>query len=111
VVAVNSALNRAAVRSDRLARVFDGTDTVVVESGRVDERAARRLGLRRRERDHAVRLQNGDALEQVATGVMDPAGQLVVTLKDTEQGATKGDIDRLTAQLGRIEAALAARAG
>ena len=34
LVAVNSALNRAAVRSDRLARVFDGTDTVVVESGR-----------------------------------------------------------------------------
>jgi uncharacterized membrane protein YcaP (DUF421 family) len=106
LVAVNSIANRSAVRSDRVARIFDGSDTTVIEHGTVDERAARRIGLRRRELDHAVRLQNGDDISQVETGVFDPGGQLILTLKATEQGATRADIDRLAAQLGRIEAHL-----
>jgi uncharacterized membrane protein YcaP (DUF421 family) len=109
LVGVNSAVNHAAVRSDRLTRIFDGADTAVIEHGSVDERAARRIGLRRRELDHAVRLQNGDDIRQVESGVFDPGGQLVLTLKAEEQGATKGDIDRLTAQLARIEALVAER--
>ena len=104
LIAVNEALNRAALRSDLVARVFDGTDSVVISHGNLVEREVRRVGLRRRELDHAVRLQNGDDLNQVETGVIDPSGQLVLTLKPDEQGATKGDIDRLTAQLNRIEA-------
>jgi uncharacterized membrane protein YcaP (DUF421 family) len=109
LVAVNSALNRAAVRNDRIARIFDGTDTTVIESGRVIERAARRVGLRRHELDHAVRLQNGDDISQVDVGVFDPGGQLILTLKAEEQGATKRDVQRLAAQLARIEAMLTAR--
>jgi uncharacterized membrane protein YcaP (DUF421 family) len=109
LVAVNEALNRAALRSDRVAQVFDGTDTVVIESGKIDDQAVRRVGMRRRELDHAVRLQNGDDISQVDTGVLDPGGQLLLTLKAGEQGATKADIDRLTEQLARIEAALGDR--
>lgn len=109
LVAVNSAVNRAAVRSDLMARIFDGSDTRVIEHGHVVERAVRRVGLRRRELDHAVRLQNGDDLAQVESGLFDPGGQLILTLKATEQGATKGDIERLAAQLARIEAQLATR--
>ncbi len=109
LVAVNSAVNRAAVRSDLMARIFDGSDTRVIEHGHVVERAVRRVGLRRRELDHAVRLQNGDDLAQVESGLFDPGGQLILTLKATEQGATKGDVERLAAQLARIEAQLAAR--
>ena len=106
LIGVNEALNRASLSSDWVARVFDGTDTVVISDGHPVESAVRRVGLRRRELDHAVRLQNGDDLDQVETGVLDPGGQLVLTLKADEQGATKRDIDRLTAQLNRIEAAL-----
>jgi uncharacterized membrane protein YcaP (DUF421 family) len=104
LVLVNSVVNRAAIRSDRMARVFDGTDTKVIESGHVVARAVRRVGLRRHELDHAVRLQNGDDIKQVETGVLDPGGQLILTLKTEEQGATKHDVDRLAAQLARIEA-------
>jgi uncharacterized membrane protein YcaP (DUF421 family) len=104
LVVVNSVVNRAAIRSDRMARIFDGTDTKVIKSGHIDERAVRRVGLRRNELDHAVRLQNGDDIKQVETAVLDPGGQLLLTLKTEEQGATKQDVDRLAAQLARIEA-------
>ncbi|MDT4936360.1 MAG: hypothetical protein QOG80_31 [Pseudonocardiales bacterium] len=109
LVAINAGINRAASQNDTVGKVFDGTDTTVIQNGEVDERAARRIGLRRRELDHAVRLQNGDDLSQVETGVLDPSGQLLLTLKPQEQSATKGDIARLAAQLQRIESALAVR--
>ncbi|PZS14163.1 MAG: DUF421 domain-containing protein [Pseudonocardiales bacterium] len=109
LVAINSGVNRAALRSERMSRIFDGSDTVVIEHGQVLERAARRIGLRRHELDHAVRLQNGDDLAQVETGVLDPGGQLILTLKADDQSATKGDIEELRAQLQRIEAHLAGR--
>ena len=107
LVAVNSAVNRATVRSDLMARIFDGTDTVVIKDGNVVERAARRIGLRRHELDHAVRLQNGDDIAEVDCGIFAPGGQLILTLRPDEQSATKGDVDLLAAQLARIEAQLA----
>jgi uncharacterized membrane protein YcaP (DUF421 family) len=111
LVAVNSAVNRAALRSDRMSELFDGTDTTIIDEGQVIERAARRIGLRRHELDHAVRLQNGDDVAQVETGVLDPGGQLILTLKPREQGATKGDIDQLAAQLARLETLVQRSAG
>src|SRR4051794_6275007 len=68
LVVVSSVLNRAAVRSRFVARIFDGTDTTVISDGAVVDRAVRRVGLRRNELDHAVRLQNGDDIGQVQTG-------------------------------------------
>jgi uncharacterized membrane protein YcaP (DUF421 family) len=109
LVAVNTAITRAALRSDRVSRIFDGTDTLVISDGTVLDHAARRIGLRHHELDHAVRLQNGDDIRQVETGVLDPGGQLILTLRADEQGATKADVDRLAAQLARIEAVLATR--
>ena len=52
--------------------------------------------------DHAIRVQNGDDVTEVATGVMEPNGQLVLTVKKEEQGASKGDIAGLSAQLKAI---------
>lgn len=110
LVAVNAAVNRAALLSDRFARVFEGTDTAVIVDGVVDQRAVRRLGLRRHDLDHAVRIQNGDDVEEVESGVFDPGGQLILTLKRDAQDASRADIARIEAQLGRIEALLAAQA-
>jgi uncharacterized membrane protein YcaP (DUF421 family) len=107
LVVVNAALNRAARRSDLIAKIFDGTETRVIEDGKVLPDAMRRLGLRQSELDHAVRLQNGDDVAQVETGALEPGGQLLLTLRKSEQGATKADVARLSAQLERIEAALA----
>jgi uncharacterized membrane protein YcaP (DUF421 family) len=106
LVAVNSLVNRATVRSDRMSRIFDGSDTTVIEHGQIVTSAVRRLGLRRHDLDHAVRLQNGDDVDEVESGVFDPAGQLILTLRADEQSATKGDVERLSAQLARIEALL-----
>jgi len=44
LVAINAAVNRAALRSDRISRVFDGSDTLLIDRGDVVERAARRIG-------------------------------------------------------------------
>jgi uncharacterized membrane protein YcaP (DUF421 family) len=110
LVAVNSLLNRAAASNEFFSRIFDGTATRVIADGEVIDKAMRRLGLTRGEVDHAVRLQNGDDIQQVESGVLAPDGQLLVTLRADEQSATKGDVDRLEAQLARIEAALGARA-
>ena len=44
----------------------------------------------------------------VQRGSLEPGGQLVLTLKHSEQGATKADIAKLNAQLSRIEELLGA---
>ncbi len=111
LVAVNSAVNRAALRSDRFARVFEGSDTPVIVDGKVDARAVRRLGLRRHDLDHAVRLQNGEDLSEVQSGVFDPGGQLILSLKQSAQGATRRDLARVEQRLARIEELLTRSGG
>jgi uncharacterized membrane protein YcaP (DUF421 family) len=109
LVVVNSLLNRLALHSELFARIFDGTPTEVIKDGVTLPGAMRHVGLRPAELEHAVRVQNGDRIDEVRSGVLEPSGQLVVTLRDAEQSATKGDVKRLEDQLTRIEAALAAR--
>ena len=109
LVVVNALLNRLASYSEFFARIFDGRETVVIEDGEIVTRAIHRLGLRRAELEHAVRVQNGDGIAEVQTGVLESGGHLVLTLRPDEQDATKGDVARLEAQLARIEAALVTR--
>jgi len=108
LVAVNAVVNRVIASNKRAARLFDGHATTVISDGHVIGRAMRRLGLRRSELDHAVRLQNGDDISQVQRGSLEPGGQLVLDLKAAEQGATKSDVAEITARLGRIEELLGA---
>jgi uncharacterized membrane protein YcaP (DUF421 family) len=108
LVAVNAAVNRLIASSATAARIFDGQPTTVIRDGHVVDRALRHLGLRRSEIDHAVRLQNGDDVSEIEVGRLEPGGQLVLTLKATEQGATKADIAELTTRLGQIEHLLGA---
>jgi uncharacterized membrane protein YcaP (DUF421 family) len=78
----------------------------VISDGHVIQQALVRLGLRRSELDHAVRLENGDDVSEVSVGSLEPGGQLVLSLKTGEQGATKADIADLRSQLSRLEALL-----
>ena len=103
LVSINAAIDRLIVVSPAAERLFEGRATTVIKDGHVRARVLRRLGLRRSEIDHAVRLQNGDDVSQVETGSLEPAGQLVLTLKHAEQGATKADIADLGDRLARIE--------
>jgi len=64
--------------------------------------------LRRGEVDNAVRLQNAADVSQVQDGCLEPGGQLVLSLKAGEQGATKGDVAELMSYLRRIERLLGA---
>jgi uncharacterized membrane protein YcaP (DUF421 family) len=106
LVAVNAALNRWLAVSERAARVLEGKPTTIIDNGRFLPSAARRLSLRPVDVERAIRVQNGDNIREVATGVMEPNGQLVLTLKEAEQSASKGDIADLSAQLKVIQASL-----
>jgi uncharacterized membrane protein YcaP (DUF421 family) len=106
LVGVNATLNRLIAVNATAARIFDGRATTVITDGQIVDRALRRLGLRRSEIDHAVRLQNGDTVEQVQDGRLEPGGQLLLSLKPSEQNATKADIAMLTDRLLRIEGQL-----
>jgi uncharacterized membrane protein YcaP (DUF421 family) len=107
LVVVNAALNRLIALSPVAGRIFEGHATTVISNGHLMELALRRLGLRRSEIDHAVRLQNGDDIAQVENGSLEPGGQLILTLKAAEQNSTKADITALTDRLDRIETLLA----
>jgi uncharacterized membrane protein YcaP (DUF421 family) len=108
LVTVNAAVNRLIASSTTAARIFDGRATTVISDGHVIDGALRRLGLRRSEVDLAVRVQNGDDISEIARGSLEPGGQLVLTLKPAEQGATKADVAELTGRLSRIESLLSA---
>ena len=103
LVAVNAAVNRLIAASATAARIFDGQPTTVISDGHVIQRALVHLGLRRSELDNAVRLQNGDDVSDVQTGALEPGGQLVLSLKPSQQAATKADVAELHALLSRIE--------
>jgi uncharacterized membrane protein YcaP (DUF421 family) len=108
LVTVNMIVTRATASNKHVARLFDGRATTVITNGHVAGRALRHLGIQRSELDHAVRMQNGDDINEVARGSLEPGGQLVLTLKHSEQGATKADIAEITARLSRIEELLGA---
>jgi uncharacterized membrane protein YcaP (DUF421 family) len=111
LVAINAAVNRWQLASPRAARVLEGTATPLIEDGRLISGALRRLALRPSEVDHAIRMQNGDAISDIATGTMEPSGQLVLSLKPEDQSATKGDIAHLNTRLDKIDALLAGLTG
>jgi uncharacterized membrane protein YcaP (DUF421 family) len=106
LVAVNAGLNRLIAVSDRAARILEGKPTTIIDDGRFLSGPARRLSLRPADVERAIRVQNGDDVTEVATGLMEPNGQLVLTLKQAEQSANKGDIARLSAQLTAMQASL-----
>jgi uncharacterized membrane protein YcaP (DUF421 family) len=106
LVAVNAAVNRLVARSPRAARLLEGTSTTVIRDGAEVEGAVRRLALRPQDLEHAVRLQNGDSIDEMQRGVLEPSGQLILTLKPDEQAATKADIENVLARLAALDAKL-----
>ncbi|WP_395107307.1 DUF421 domain-containing protein [Actinomadura sp. SCN-SB] len=107
LVAVSSLLDAVIARSPTAARVLEGAPTTVIADGRPLRRQIRRLSLRREDLDQAVRVQNGESVDQVAIGVLEPSGHLSVRLKPEYQNATKHDIQVVLARLTSIEERLA----
>lgn len=114
LVAVNAAMNRWVASDERAERLLEGTATTIISDGAFVPDALRRLALRTSEIEHAVRVQNGDSVEEVADARLEPGGQLIVTLKEADQTATHSDIEAIQARLAAIEellATLAAQGG
>jgi uncharacterized membrane protein YcaP (DUF421 family) len=111
LVAINAAVNRWQVVSPRASRLLEGRPTPIIKDGRLISGALRRLALRPSEVDHAIRVQNGDSIGEVADGTMEPTGQLILSLKPEDQSATKGDITGLNTRLDKIDALLAGLTG
>jgi uncharacterized membrane protein YcaP (DUF421 family) len=103
LVALNAGINRLTTISPIAERLFEGRATTVIDDGCVIDSKLRRLGLRRSQLEHAVRLQNGNAIAQIDYGRLEPGGQRVLTLKRTEQAATKADVAELIDRLSRVE--------
>ncbi|MFJ9694312.1 DUF421 domain-containing protein [Kitasatospora sp. NPDC101183] len=103
LIAVNSGVTRRLARSPRAARWLEGTPTTVVRDGKLVPGALRGLSLRPSELEHAIRVQNGDNVSDVARARLEPDGQLLVTLKAAEQSATRGDVEELRQRLDVIE--------
>lgn len=109
LVTVNELVDRLAYRSTFVRSLVEGRPTKVIKKGRVDRAALLRLGIRPAELEHAVRVQNGESVDQVWSGVVEPSGQLVLNLRRDAQSATQADVQALTERLARIEALLTAR--
>lgn len=103
LVAVNAAVVRASAGWAPVARVFEGTETVVVSNGTYDARALRREGLRRADLDAALKRQGASDVSEVAQATLGTGGALVVQLKPESAPATKADVAAVAAALERLE--------
>jgi uncharacterized membrane protein YcaP (DUF421 family) len=105
LIGANALIVRAIRGSDRLARLLEGTPTVLARDGRWDSHALRTEGLRRADVEAALRRQNANRIDEVEQISIEPGGAIVVTLKPGEESATVDDIQRLEAKIDRLLAA------
>ena len=107
LVVVNAVVVRAMVASPRGVRIFEGTDSVLVEDGAYVRSRLTKEGLREADLDVALRRQGANDVSEVEKATLAPGGSVVVSLKPEAQPATKGDIASLAAAITRLEARLA----
>jgi uncharacterized membrane protein YcaP (DUF421 family) len=98
LIAVNAAVVRASSANAAVARLFEGTETVVVDDGKYDDRALRRADL-----DAALKRQGAGDVTQVQQATLGTGGAVVVDLKPESAPATKADVAALAAALNRLE--------
>jgi uncharacterized membrane protein YcaP (DUF421 family) len=103
LVTVNALVVRASSANAAVARLFEGTQTVVVDDGKYDDRALRREGLRRADLDAALKRQGAGDVTQVQQATLGTGGAVVVDLKPESAPATKADVAALAAAINRLE--------
>lgn len=99
LVAINAVMVRLVNRHPGLIRVFEGSDTVLIEGGQPLRRVIRRMGLRLGDIAAAVRRQGANDLTEVQRAVLSPGGALVVTLAEEAQDVTRADMHHFHQQL------------
>lgn len=106
LVGVNAVVVRGVAGAPRLHRWFEGSPTVLIRDGQVDQAALRREGLRRGDVEAAVRRQSASTLDEVAEATLAPGGAIVVRLRPEDQDATRGDIAQLRQRLDHVSVQL-----
>lgn len=118
LVAVNGATVRLMNLHPGLVRLFEGSETTVIQDGRPVTRTIRRLGLRISDIAAALRRQGADNVAEVKQAVLAPGGTIVVDLFEQDQDVTNRGLavqqEELRAQIradvrDEIRAALAER--
>jgi uncharacterized membrane protein YcaP (DUF421 family) len=99
LVAFNAVVVRLSLTSASLARLLEGSRTVLARRGTWSDSALRREGLRRADVDAALRRQNAYSVADVEEVSLEPGGAVVATLVPELQGATKADVAAVQADL------------
>ena len=106
LVALNAIVVRVTVRSQRGVKVFEGTDSVLVDNGEFVRSTIVHEGLRDADVEQAIRRQGANDVTEVQRAVLAPGGSVIVSLKPEAQTATKADVASLAAAIRRLEAKL-----
>ncbi len=106
LVVINDLLDRLAQRFPKGRWLLEGRSTPLIRDGEVDEAALSRLGLTDKELRMALRQQGVDGPAEVKKASLEPGGELMLRLKEKEQGATKADLAAAVAELKALIAGL-----
>ncbi|MFT3873195.1 MAG: DUF421 domain-containing protein [Nocardioides sp.] len=102
LLAVNAVIVRVVRSNDRAARIIEGAPTTLAEDGKWLPEALKQEGLRLADVEAALRRQGANSVAEVDDVRLEPSGSIVASLRESEQGATRGDIARLEAKLDRL---------
>src|SRR5438132_239165 len=95
LIAVNDVITRLARRNDTVDQAMEGSEIRLVEDGTFLEDQLRRLGIRAKELEVALRRQGAENVVQVKRAELYPSGAIVVDLRPEARGASLEDIARL----------------
>ncbi len=107
---VNAVLVRVGTSSDMAERFFEGAPTTIAENGEFKRDVLRRLGVRPRDVEGALRVQGATSVADVGRAELMPSGTLQVELRDDAQPATRADVRELLDRLRALEVAIQGRA-
>ncbi|MEY9911623.1 uncharacterized membrane protein YcaP (DUF421 family) [Catenulispora sp. MAP12-49] len=90
-------------RTPRLERVLEGSPSVLIRDGKLQIRTLRRLALRPADVIVSSRKQGAEHVSDVREMVIAPGGTMLIELKESEEGADRGDVENIRADLARIQ--------
>jgi len=107
LIAVNALFVRVQAylswRVPRLERVLEGSPSVLIRDGKLQIETLRRLALRPADVIASSRKQGAEHVRDVREMVIAPGGGMLIELKESEEGADRGDVENIRADLARIQ--------
>jgi uncharacterized membrane protein YcaP (DUF421 family) len=106
LIAINGVLVRVGTSSDMAERFFEGVPTTIAQDGEIKRDVLRRLGIRPRDVEGALREHGATTIDDVRLAELMPSGTLLVELRDDAQPATRADVRELLDRLSALEVAV-----